>query len=488
MNLYEFIQFKKLGHTERKSYPIKGNKITLLKKLLIKEKDFQTFKLNLKNFAFIIKGNDKKTIDNINSATETTLKMMLDFKDGFPFNYQYGQEKGVLFPYHGSKKNHRSRGNETIEFMLKNGNSIKKSIDLFAGAGNLTFDNLYLFDKYKVEKVYMNDFNIFVSSTYYNIQNNVDEVFEEYSKIIFWIKEEFKDLNLKKVDELEILQNYLIKELDVQTIKREYTPKTTALFIFLQHISRSGKIDYDAETKKLNYDEFRSSTDPYQLVTFSNVINKLFFYNETLNIMDIEIMNEDYNNIINRFLEKDCLLLIDSPYADFDEKELKSGGINYADNIIESIDFGNNFNQFNLLNYIKEHKGSYIYWNNHHKEIELFSTHNLKNSKYKGVSVTYGDSNREKIEIWMYANYLSIEDIENLDVLEDIIDEYVFQKQSINECDIKLQEEDKQEFFHSRYNLFSYIEIYLKRNEPLPYQLLKYKNDYDLYMIEQPAF
>lgn len=487
MNLYEFIQYKKLGHTERKSFTIDSRKISLMERVLIKEESFENFKINLKNFSFIVKGNDEETINYLNKSTKTTIKKILDYKKGFPFNYQFSSVLGVLFPYYGSKKNRRNEGNETIEYMLKNGNIINKAIDLFAGAGNLTFDNLYLYDKYNVKKVYMNDFNIFISSTYYNIQNYKEEVFEEYSKILFWIKNKFKNISLKNEEEFKILQKFLLEEINIQCFNKIYNSKTTALFLFLQHISRSGKIDYDAETRKLNYDSFRSSTEPYQLISFANIINKIFFYSEALNIIDIEIMNEDYNNIIKDFKE-DSLLVIDSPYADFYEEELKSGGINYSDNIIESLDFGNNFDQMKLLNYIKEHQGSYIFWNNHHKEIELFSTNNLKDSKYKKVSADYKGSNGDKIEIWMYINYLNIKDIENFNILDEYIEEYEYQKQSINNSEIELQEEDKEEFYHSRYNLFTYIELYTKRNERLPYQLLKYKKEYDSYMFEQPSF
>lgn len=489
MNLYEFIQYKKLGHTERKSFTIDSRKISLMERVLIEEESFENFKINLKNFSFIVKGNDEETIDYLNKSTKTTIKKMLDYKKGFPFNYQFSSVLGVLFPYYGSKKNRRNEGNETIEYMLKNGNKINKVCDLFAGAGNLTFDNLYVFDKYNPNmKVIMNDLNVFISSTYYNIQNYKEEVFEEYSKIIFWIKNKFKSISLKNEEEFKILQKYLVEKINIQCYNKIYNSETTALFLFLQHISRSGAIDYDVETKKLTYESFRSSKEPYQLISFANIINKIFFYSEALNIMNIEITNEDYNNIIKNYKE-DSLLLIDSPYTNFYKENLETGGIDYTkEEAIKEIDFGYNFDQEKLLNYIKEHKGSYILWNNHHIEIELFSMIELKDCKYNKVKADYRGSNGDKIEIWMYINYLNIKDIEDFNILDEYIEEYEYQKKSINNSEIELQEEDKEHFYQSRYNLFTYIELYTKRNERLPYQLLKYKKEYDLYMLEQPSF
>lgn len=490
MNLYQFIQFEKLGHIERESFPIDLKKINLFRRILIKEKDFEIFKLNFKNYAFIVKGNDKKTIDNVNLSTESTLKKMLDYKKGFPFNYQFGQEKGTLIPYYGSKKNRRNEGNEVINYILENDN-IEKVCDLFAGAGNLTFDNLFYFHKYNPNmKIIMNDFNIYISSMYYNIQNYVDEVYGEYAKLIFWLKNEFNELNLTTDKQYQKVQQYLLEELKIQSINNDFTPKTTALFIFLQHISRNGKISYDSETKSLEYDSFRNESAPYQCLNFALVVNKIFFYHEVLNIMDIEIVNNDYNNIIKPLLNENVLLLVDSPYADYDAETLKSGGENYQKNVNTEIDFGNNFNQSNLLNYLKIHqerKGSFIYWNNHHKDIQFFSTEHL-NTHYIKIPTKYADSNRIKQEIYMYVQYLTIEDIKEFGMIDEDIEEYEYQKSLIKNCEIELNEEDFAELEQAKQNIYYYIDMYKTKNKDLPFQLLKYEKEYNEYKDGLPEF
>lgn len=104
MNLFEFIQYKKLGHTKKESFVLNDNVKTTIEKILIKEKDIETFKRKFKNASIIIKGNDEKIFNNLNKAFTNTIEKVLDLEKDFAFNYQFSAETGVLIPYHGSKK------------------------------------------------------------------------------------------------------------------------------------------------------------------------------------------------------------------------------------------------------------------------------------------------------------------------------------------------------------------------------------------------
>gem|GEM_PF-5605790 len=461
MNLFEFTELK----TEYKRHDNKGLKLRHRIKdkfidTLNNESDEKTFLKQCENIAYLYKSKNSDYIDDLNKFDEIYDTFInASETDLFSSNFN---DNTTIYPWTGSKSNRKDINTKITEKVLKYNDNIDTSLDLFMGAGNLTLDNLYLYDKYNI-KVIMNDCVKLLTSTFINIKNDSRGIIKEICKILFYIKNEFGTIELTKEEDIIKLENYVYDIINKNIKDDLFDVRTSALFYISQHQNFGGLFDFDID-KNIFKVKFRKEKDYHIFSRYSNMINKLRFYNYALNILDIEILTSDYNDIINKFNSKNVYLLCDSPYADYKSEVLKSGGANYTTTRTEK-DFGNDFNQDRLIDYIKNHDGSFQYWNNHHYRIE---EQKEKFYIYKKLESDYRINKTDKIEVVMCENILNIEDIIDEDLFLEFLNEY--------DVDERVREKD----------LFVFCELFEKHNVHIPdYAKDFYENIYLVYKINK---
>ncbi len=472
MNIFKFTQQETDYNFNSKNISLKDNVKKKLLNILMQEDNIKTFNLQCKNIAFLFHSSNYNDVNDLNYHFDKYVNQIINVKKYNLFSYKF-PKSSTLMPYGGSKRNHRRRNNYISNHILSF-NSIDTIFEPFIGAGSLLFDNLYLYKKYNIKEITINDLNKAITTMFINIRDNKENVIKELTNIAFDLKVKFKTFNFDNNKMLDDIEEIYPKKLNELTMNNIFNEKTTALFLFCQHLSVNGMIDYSINTKELKY-KFGKDSGKFSIKKVFLIINKVEFYSKALNILKINILNDDYNNIIEKYKKKNVYLVVDSPYADLEKLELISGGYNYSTEKDSNSNFGNSFNQQELLNHLSEHSlsgGSFMYWNNHHSKIELYS--NDTPITYKKINIKYAVRKEETKEIVMYSNPISAFELEEK-ILYDCVLHLENEEQYINEYEEFIDESDKQEYYYYLNKLNNICKFYEESRVKIPEFALKYK-------------
>tara|TARA_B100000073_G_scaffold181428_1_gene150036 strand:- start:4109 stop:5035 length:927 start_codon:yes stop_codon:yes gene_type:complete len=280
--------------------------------------------------------------------------------------------KNKLFNWIGGKKWLAKELNE----VFNNYSEIDCYVEPFAGGLGSFFFTLDSLKKIKVKKVYLNDINNTIITTYKLIKEDYKSVYKryeeieiEYNKTIPEIafklhktkdKQELKELLQKSRDYYNNIKSQFNKEKDKNSLE------STALFLFLaQHC-------FNGVYRENGKGEFNT---PYNwecgVPNLKNKLELLKSYSRIFNEMHIEFFNTDCFSFMEEVLEKEdkILLYCDPPYLNLE----------IGENKYNKEHFGKH-QQLELLNYYK--KFNNVVFSNHFYEIfENFCNEN--NFKYK---------------------------------------------------------------------------------------------------------
>jgi len=422
--------------------------------------DIENFTNIFKNISFLYYSTNKNHITDLKYHFESKIDLMANVKETYLFSCRFASNS-VFFPYMGSKKNHRKTSNSIAWDMFNYYKELDTVFEPFLGAGSLLFDNLEIYYNNNVKEIITNDYNSLISNTYIDVKNNKDEVIKELSLIAYYLKNRFNTFEFDNEVRMKQIKEYVLNEINSLTSKNIFNCKTSALFLYGQHLSVNGMIDYDLEKNIVNWDFSFNKGNNFNKFAF--IVNKIEFYNYALNIFNIKILNDDYINLINNYNSKNIFCAIDSPYLDQFSEIIETGGFNYGNNEDEKINFGNGFNQIPLLDFIKDTKSKWMLWNNHHYLLEFFNDNKIITSKYKKFIVNYANSKKESIEIVMYTNNLTTSIIEQDELFIEFLNEYNYlQNNNINCID------SKNEFEMYKSYLISLCRVYDLENKKIP--------------------
>lgn len=214
-----------------------------------------------------------------------------------------------------------------LQYVFSNYNNIDVYAEPFAG-GLGSF--LFTLDKLKelnVKKVYLNDINNTIISTYNFIKNDYNTVYEKYKELeleyIKTIPERAYSLHKTKdkIELKELLENgknyYNEIKSNFNKCKSDNSIKSVTLFLFLAQHCFNGVY---RENKK---GEFNT---PYNwecsIPNFESKLDLFKSYSEIFNDMNVEFFNMDCFSFMNFILEKEkgkeVLLYCDPPYLNLE--------------------------------------------------------------------------------------------------------------------------------------------------------------------------
>lgn len=247
----------------------------------------------------------------------------------------------------------------------------------FAGGLGSFLSTLETLKKIGVKKVYLNDINKTLISTYDFIKNNHKELTEMYllleKNYLQCIPLESYDLHKTKDKvKLKILLSeardfYNLKRAEFNLIKETGSLQSCALFLFLMQHNFNGvyrenskgelNIPYNWEIKKINE---------------STKINLIQYYSELFNSFDISFSNKDCFSFINEMKNKKekTLIYFDPPYFNESISENKYNKDHFC---IEK--------QILLLEQLK-HFDCFVFSNHYSKTFHTFSKDNNYRIKY----------------------------------------------------------------------------------------------------------
>ena len=229
--------------------------------------------------------------------------------------------KQKLFNWIGGKKWLAKELNETFS----NYSNIDIYIEPFAGGLGSFFFTLDSLKKMKVKKVYLNDINNTIITTYKLIKEDYQSIYNRYEQIELEYKKTIPEIafTLHKTKEKDKLKVQLEKSRDYYNkIKAQFNKEkdknsleSVALFLFLAHHCFNGVY---RENKK---GEFNT---PYNwecgVPNFETKLELLKSYSKTFNEMHIEFSNMDCFSFMDYVLEKEgnILLYCDPPYLNLE--------------------------------------------------------------------------------------------------------------------------------------------------------------------------
>lgn len=232
-------------------------------------------------------------------------------------------------------------------------------IEPFCGGLGSFIAILPLLLKYNVSKIVLNDINSAIITTFISIKNKKEALIKEYEILelefsqYISLKAQYLHVTKDKFKlkfELKEAENYFKKRKEeFNFLKKEPTKDSiryAALFLFLLQHSFNGI--YRENLKG----EFNT---PYnwdnKIVNIHTKIAKIEMYHTLFNAIDIEFKNKDVFELLSEYKNDNCVLYLDPPYINEDEKEN-----NY------NKDSFNKEKQIKLLNILNEFS-SFLYSN-----------------------------------------------------------------------------------------------------------------------------
>jgi DNA adenine methylase len=236
--------------------------------------------------------------------------------------------KGKLFNWIGGKK-WLSKDLNSLFTKYENKN-IKYYIEPFAGGLGSFLFTLETLKKNNIKKIYLNDINISIISTYKHIKNNKNKIYKEYELLEKNYKKTIPEeaYKLHKTNDKKELRELLVDSqkffLDVRIefnkTKNEGSIKSTALFLFLmqhcfnsvyrENLSGGFNSPYNWETGVPNFEAKKE------------IFNE---HSEIFNEFDIEFYNESCFSFLEKLKDiiPESLLYCDPPYLNEKKAENK---------------------------------------------------------------------------------------------------------------------------------------------------------------------
>ena len=280
--------------------------------------------------------------------------------------------KNKLFNWIGGKKWLAKELNE----VFNNYSNIDCYVEPFAGGLGSFFFTLDSLKKIKVKKVYLNDINNTIITTYKLIKEDYKSVYKRYEEIEIEYKKTIPEVAFKlhKTKDKQELKELLQESRDYYNkIKSQFNKEkdkdsleSISLFLFLAHHCFNGV--YRENSKG----EFNT---PYNwecgVPNLESKLKLLEYYSKVFNEMHIYFFNMDCFSFMDYVLEKEdnILLYCDPPYLNIETGENK----------YNKEHFGKQ-EQMKLLEYYKKFN-NVVFSNHFYKLFENFC--NKNNFKYK---------------------------------------------------------------------------------------------------------
>ena len=170
--------------------------------------------------------------------------------------------------------------------------------------------------------------------------------------------------------------------------------KRAALFLYLMNICQGGMNKYDMETKT---NSFPFAYDGEKQKRIALIINKVEIYHQIFKLAKFQFRVKRYQTVLKNIKnDNTAFVLLDPEYVKYGEEVIKTCDHSYTSE-------GKGFNHLEVLRLLKRSKNPFIYYNNHHKVIEEFSSKN--GFKYHKEDVKYRNGKKPKssVEILMYS-------------------------------------------------------------------------------------
>jgi hypothetical protein len=365
-----------------------SNKTKFIKILTTISKVKYSKNIDLKMYLF--KLNLKSLEDYLVKNHNTDYKLDKEPLRGFPIGM-----------YEGSKHKDKIELQSTAKLVLEN-TKTDTYVDNLTGLGGSFFVMAPILKEYGVKNIVLNDWNPLLSTLHRNLYNKHKQVEKELSLIVSDIYSKYNTFYITKLEDKKELFNKLLKDLNNLEREKAYSPKTTALFLFLSGISRGGNCAHRNGVSKMGFSDTNSKYKKFYLI-----INRVGIYHRLYNSFDsFKVHSTNYKNVIKKYDNENTIIHFDPPYNDCDTRDksfFKEGDIisecsaNYGD-------MGEGFPLEELLKDCGKLISNILYINYSHPSIKHYA-HKFDLKLYEFQKQIINGSNRiEKTEIIMYSN------------------------------------------------------------------------------------
>lgn len=328
--------------------------------------------------------NDKPTIEHkiylLNLDNKSLEQYLLTNHNTFS-NLQEEPKSGYgIIMYEGAKFKDKCEIQTITEMVLK-GNTIKRHIEAFQGAGGSLFVAYPILKENGIDEVIVNDWNPLIANLHKHLHKNHLQVQKEIAEIVRQNLLKYGTLHLEKEEEKEEIFEELLKRLNEDERQKIFTPKTIATYLFLSATSRGGNYGHKDGVSVLKYSNTTSKFAKFYLI-----INRVDVYNKLYNsFKSFKVLSKDYENILKKYDSEDTHIHFDPPYNDCDTRDkshFKEGDFipmcsaNYGD-------MGEDFALENLLINCGKLKSKFVYINYAHPSIQYYT------GKFKFNSFTF---------------------------------------------------------------------------------------------------
>jgi hypothetical protein len=306
--------------------------------------------------------------------------------------------------------------------MVLKGNTIKRHIEAFQGAGGSLFVAYPILKENGVDEIVVNDWNPLIANLHRHLHNKHSQVQKEIAEIVRQNLLKYGTLHLENEEEKKEVFKELLKRLNEDERQKIFTPKTTATFLLLSATSRGGNYGHKDGVSVLQYSNTTSKFAKFYLI-----INRVDVYNKLYNsFKSFKVLSQDYENILKKYDSEDTHIHFDPPYNECDLRD--KSHFNEGDFIPMCSsnygDMGEGFALEKLLINCGKLKSKFVYINYAHPSIEYYTDKFNFNTFTFLKLIKNGAKPVSKFETIMFSqndNYISTKGANNQDYINSKI-------------------------------------------------------------------